>query len=144
MPEHEAPGTSDGLGRLASDAAELADRTFDRMAKELRNARALGQFAVGMGAQEVRRRVRSTPTTPSDETSSPPPSTPSPGTADDAPHGAIDDLISGYDDLSASQVVGLLDDLDHEGLERVADHERRGRGRRTILGRTAQLLEQSP
>ena len=111
---------------------------FDRVAKELRNARALGQLAFGMGSQEVRRRVRPEPSTPSSSRSSTTPSEP----VDDPPFGAIDDLIPGYDDLSASQVVGLLDDLEREGLNRVADHERQGRGRRTILGRTSQLLEQ--
>ena len=139
-PTEDAAPSSDGLSRLANEAAEFADRTYDRVARELRNARALGQMAVTFGTNEVNRRVRPKPAAQPERT---PPSatTSTTDAASTVEHGAIDDLIAGYDDLSASQVVGLLEDLDSAGLERVADHERRGRGRKTILNRAAQLLE---
>lgn len=133
--------SSDGVGRLVNDAAEFADRTYDRLAQELRTARSMGQVAVLFGSNAIKRRVRPQPTAATTE-----PARPSKRHAQgpSVEHGAIDDLIAGYDDLSASQVVGLLEDLDPAGLLRVADHERRGRNRRTILGRLAQLLEQRP
>ncbi len=140
MPD-EAASPHGGLDRLALDAAECADRVFDRVAKELRNARALGQMTVTFGSSQVSRRMRpqSRAGSEAERTSSPSPAEQS--TASD--HGAIDDLIPGYDDLSASQVIGLLEDLESSELARVADHEQRGRGRRTILGRIAQLQEPS-
>jgi hypothetical protein len=47
--------------------------------------------------------------------------------------------IPDYDELSASQVVERLDGLDHESLEAVRRYETEHRGRKTILGKIAQL-----
>ena len=53
----------------------------------------------------------------------------------------IDHLIAGYDDLSASQVVRLLDGLLRDELHELCAYEAATRNRRTILNRAAQLLE---
>jgi hypothetical protein len=47
--------------------------------------------------------------------------------------------IAAYDSLAASQVVARLDALSPDELEAVHGYERAHRGRRTILGKIAQL-----
>lgn len=47
--------------------------------------------------------------------------------------------IEGYNNLSAPQIIGLLEDLSVNELEEVANYERKNRQRRTILNRIAQL-----
>jgi hypothetical protein len=50
--------------------------------------------------------------------------------------------IPGFDTLSASQVVQRLDGLTADELRAVRDHETGHRGRRTILNRVEQLLDE--
>jgi hypothetical protein len=59
--------------------------------------------------------------------------------------GGIDDAvgISGYDSLSASQVVQRLGGLTASQLRAVQAHEQAGRHRRTVLHRVDQLLAES-
>jgi hypothetical protein len=47
--------------------------------------------------------------------------------------------ITNYDSLTATQIIGLLDVLTPAERERVADHEKAHRNRRTVLGRVDQL-----
>ncbi len=70
------------------------------------------------------------------------PAAPAPASApgSDVSSDAVDAAISGYDTLSASQVVRRLDGLGAEELEAVVRHETATRGRRTILHRAQQLL----
>jgi hypothetical protein len=42
--------------------------------------------------------------------------------------------ISGYDDLTAAQIVERLRDLDPDELRRVREYERRNANRKTVLG----------
>jgi hypothetical protein len=42
--------------------------------------------------------------------------------------------ISGYDDLTAAQVIERLRDLDPDELRRVREYERRNANRKTVLG----------
>jgi hypothetical protein len=49
--------------------------------------------------------------------------------------------IEGYDNLSALQIISLLDDLRPQDLEEVAAYEAAHRQRRTILNRIRQLRE---
>ena len=51
----------------------------------------------------------------------------------------IDDLIAGYDSLTAAQILPLLAELEPEGRARVESHERSKRARKTILNRLRQL-----
>jgi len=71
-------------------------------------------------------------------TSAAPPSAPSAATAD-TPGTGVDDLVPGYDDLTAREIVALLDALDPAGLDRVESHESAGRNRSTILTRIRRL-----
>jgi hypothetical protein len=63
---------------------------------------------------------------------------PAPDPADGA---LVEQALAGYDTLSASQVVRRLESLDPEDLRALYRHEASHRNRRTILNRTAQLLE---
>lgn len=73
-------------------------------------------------------------------TSAAPPSPPAPSTATaDTPGTGVDDLVPGYDGLTAREIVALLDTLDPAGLDRVESHESAGRNRSTILTRIRRL-----
>ena len=48
--------------------------------------------------------------------------------------------ISGYDDLTAAQVVTRLSDLDAAELRKVADHERRNANRKSVLAAVEKRL----
>jgi hypothetical protein len=83
----------------------------------------------------------------------PPPAQPSPATADPASavptrtvNGHVPDVsslaIPGFDTLSASQVVQRLDGLSRPELVAVRTYEASTRGRRTILSRVDQLLDE--
>jgi hypothetical protein len=67
---------------------------------------------------------------------------PKPPTVADAP---IDTVvvpplpITNYDSLTAAQIIGLLEALTPAERDRVADHEKAHRNRRTVLGRVDQL-----
>lgn len=47
--------------------------------------------------------------------------------------------IANYDSLTAAQIIGLLDALTPTERNRVAEHEKAHRNRRTVLGRVDQL-----
>jgi hypothetical protein len=55
--------------------------------------------------------------------------------------GALDHLIPGYDQLSASQVLRRLETLSDAELHEISACEAQGRGRQTILAAIAQRLE---
>jgi ferritin-like metal-binding protein YciE len=54
-----------------------------------------------------------------------------------------DDPLPGYDTLSAGQVIARLPDLSAAQLRAVAERERAGRGRSTVLARVDVLLQQA-
>lgn len=67
-----------------------------------------------------------------------------------APHGPLtpadeeDEFpIEGYDGLTVAQVLPLLEDLDGEELEMVAEREEAGKNRRTILKRVDAMLAEA-
>jgi hypothetical protein len=68
------------------------------------------------------------------------PSRPSPGSGHVPPVSALS--IPGFDALSASQVVQRLDGLNRSELVSVRTYESSTRGRRTILSRVDQLLDE--
>ena len=47
--------------------------------------------------------------------------------------------IASYDDLTAREIIGLLDDLDHDQLERIRAHEQANRARKTVLAKLDRL-----
>lgn len=128
-------------------------------------ARTIGQFAVAMGRQRVEKAIADRRGAPGGTPAAEPggaPAEPTDGAeapaepaVDERPEGGAagaagdatatagpqaDGLaIPGYDSLAASQVVQRLAGLSPEELEAVRDYEEATRGRRTILGRIAQL-----
>lgn len=59
-----------------------------------------------------------------------PPSASSPAASD-----GVDDLVEGYDHMTAREVLPLLDGLDGPSLDRIEAHERATRNRSTVLAR---------
>lgn len=136
---------------------ELARRGRERVTGQVTQARVIGQFAVHQGQveagkalararEDARARLGDVAAAPARPAPAPPsspraPRRPAPGpspTARSGPGG--DDLaIPGYDSLSASQVLPRLDGLTAGELEAVRAYEAAHRGRKTILGRIAQL-----
>ena len=146
---------------IAAMVREELPKLIERGHQEATMAKAMGQFAVNMGREELEKRLkkiaerpaqsapRPQPTTAPPSAPSPKP-TPTPAPAPPAPvaetngsavtvHDAQSLAIPGYDSLSASQVVERLAGLNDEELEAIGSYESAGRGRRTILNRVAQL-----
>ena len=48
--------------------------------------------------------------------------------------------IAGYDELTAKEIIGVLDDLTQDQLMRVRNHETRGRNRKTVLAKIDRLV----
>ena len=153
---------------VVEELPKLAERGRDRLGVRVSSARAVGTFAVKAGADEFRRRSesllhrgapRSTP--PGQPTvsraadparegpasgpvpSSPPPPVPMRPEQGNGHIPAVSTLsIPGFDTLSASQVVQRLDGLNRMELVSVRAYEASTRGRRTILNRVDQLLDE--
>ena len=150
---------------------KLADRGREKLGTQVSSARAVGEFVVVAGGKELQRRSGSVfrrPDRQSPESKpgvSAPPlrsvtnpgpgvvPTPSTGNGSVADHpsaptvsahvpAAADLAIPAYDTLSASQVVQRLDGLSRGQLVSARAYEAGTRGRRTILSRVDQLLDE--
>lgn len=140
------------LGEVGSMVPDLAAKGRVRVA----NAKMMGQFAVQMGRAEATRRtglleaqVREflmgagligrdpAPTAAASPQAAAAPSRGAPVQVVAPPVESL--AISDYDSLAASQVVSRLPGLTAEQLQEVHDYERSKRGRKTILGKIAQL-----
>jgi len=138
------------LGLVVS-ARELIPTLADKGREAVTNARAMGEFALGMGQEQANKVVRNLfPDQRSDRRARPAPSAPpSPATNASTPSATVRAFpsappevtmaIPGYDALSASQVVPRLEGLSASELEAVRAYEEAGRGRKTVLSRIAQL-----
>ncbi len=151
-----------GLVDLAADQlAPLVAQGRDRVGRRLVAARMVGKMAVTMARRRAEQLLgpgagpssgavvpvaRSTSQGAEPHGAAPTagrhrPERPGGGTTRD--RGALPDVaglaIPSYDSLAASQVVRRLDALGSEELEAVRRYEEATRGRRTILGRVAQL-----
>ncbi len=144
---------------IAAMLREELPKIVARGQQEATMAKMMGQFAVGMGRQEVEKRLKQIAERPAPKPAATAASTPSPTTppaaaapAPSAPvstpasngtevtvHDANNLAIPGYDTLSASQIVQRLAGLNAEELAAIGSYEAAGRGRRTILNRVAQL-----
>lgn len=143
---------------IAAMLREELPKIVARGQQEANMAKMMGQFAVGMGRQEVEKRLKQIAERPAPKPApAPAPAaapTPAPAPAAAAPatpasngtevtvHDANNLAIPGYDTLSASQVVQRLAGLNAEELAAIGAYEAAGRGRRTILNRVAQLRDQ--
>lgn len=143
-------GPYGALTELTLNPTEAAEGGRRRLEQQVRNARFLGEMTMTQGSRELKRRVsdllgsRGGPT-PATASSAGAPSAKPAGQAPTTPKGPrpdpIDHILEGYDDLSASQVVKLLDSLSIEELQTVSAYEIATRGRRTIATRAGQLIE---
>lgn len=136
-----------GLALSARDLVpELARKGRERVTGQVTSARIVGRFAVQRGQaqaskafqrarQDAHERLASevASTAPA-----PAPAAPARPTAHSGP-GADTLAVPGYDSLSASQVLPRLEGLSGDELEAVRAYEAAHRGRKTILGRIAQL-----
>jgi hypothetical protein len=90
--------------------------------------------------------ARSSPATAPPAESTPPTTDPADAASTRAANGHVPDVASlaipGFDTLSASQVVQRLDGLSRSELVAVRTYEASTRGRRTILSRVDQLLDE--
>jgi hypothetical protein len=148
-------GPVGALAGLSDDSEALAERGRQHVALQLNNAKFLGQMVVTYGSKEVAKRASDLwastvgSSGPAGGQASSQKTEPSNGEHEPtkAPLvvvAPIDHLIAGYDDLSASQVVRLLDGLLPDELHELCTYEGATRNRRTILNRAAQLLEGAP
>lgn len=152
------------------DVPETVAKGKARVDQELRNAKVVGRFAVGVGWRQLKDQIESVGGERDDSGdggdvgdgdsnralsvrsgSQSSPAVRKPGTKSRATTRSaaasrdpeVDHAIPDYDILAASQVVRRLDGLGHGELRAVLRHERATRGRRTILLRAEQLLEGS-
>ncbi len=153
---------------VAEELPKLAARGRDRLGVRVSSARAVGRFAVRAGTDEFRRRSvglfhapsghgtvrsrtagdghgagRSRDGAATRGTTSGRPSVPDAAPAGNGHVPEVSTLsIPGFDSLSASQVVQRLDGLNRMELVSVRAYEASTRGRRTILSRVDQLLDE--
>ena len=143
-------GPYGALTELTLHPATAAESGRRRLEQQIRNARFLGEMTLTHGSRELKRRIGDLLT----GGAASPEATRSEQAADasTAPHDAapaaqrimpdpVDHILAGYDDLSASQVVKLLDALSIGELQSVVTYEEATRGRRTILTRAGQLID---
>jgi hypothetical protein len=134
---------------LAVSAKEVLPELAARGRERVASARIVGQFAVQQGQaqaakaftrarEEAQVRLQHSPVA---DTPAPPEPTPRIVTRTRQATSAVADelAIPGYDSLSASQVLPRLEGLEAIELEAVRAYEAGHRGRKTILGRIAQL-----
>lgn len=135
-----------GLALSARDLVpELARKGRERVTGQVASARVVGRFAVQQGQTQAGRAFQRARQEAEErlagEVVAPPP-VPSPAPAAATAHsgpGADTLAVPGYDSLSASQVLPRLEGLTTDELEAVRAYEAAHRGRKTILGRIAQL-----
>lgn len=148
---------------FAADVRSLLPTLAERGRAQVQMARMIGQFAVKQGQVELDKRVEHAVDLLGElglgdlfrgrgagSASAPPaPAAPAPKAAPAAvaappkPTGpaAATLAIADYDSLAASQVVPRLAGLDADELEQVRRYEAAHRGRKTILGKIAQLQD---
>lgn len=152
---------------LAISAVEelpkMIERGRDVLESSVGAARVIGRVAVNQGRVEINRivsqwndlgtvlrsgamnnrpgpRTAAAPAPLHDATPAPPQAAPTaPRSAKRAAPPPADIGIPGYGSLSASQVVSRLDGLTPQQRDAVKEYEASTRGRRTILGRIAQI-----
>jgi hypothetical protein len=140
-----------GLALSARDLVpELARKGRERVSGQVTSARVVGQFAVQQGQTQAtkafQRARRDAEQRLADEAGTAPTPAPpavkppaAPARAAHSGPGADTLAVPGYDSLSASQVLPRLEGLSGDELEAVRAYEAAHRGRKTILGRIAQL-----
>lgn len=160
-----------GLAIVARDnLPSLIEKGKQRLDQQMTMARMMGQYAVAEGEKQVREKIEEVggtvgslleqaqgarPPGPPDAGGSPASPEPAAPAASEAPssngkaapepaRSSGDHLaITGYDTLSASQIVQRLAGLSADELDAVRAYEESTRGRRTILSKIGQLQAKS-
>ena len=124
---------------LVEDLPGLVERGRSKIAGPLATANMVGRFAY----RTLERRIGSA-LVHEVAPDAPAPPVPSPPRSPLTGNVAVRDLpIAGYDSLAASQIVARLEGLSTVELVDVQSYETSHRGRRTILSRVAQLLDEA-
>jgi hypothetical protein len=134
-----ADGASDAASRTDSDGGNDAASRTDSGGDHAGAGR-VSDAAMTPASAEAAAHAAPTPhaatrprTPPRDVTPRPP--------VDPADAAAVEQVLAGYDTLSASQVVRRLESLEPDDLRAVQRYEASHRNRRTILNRSRQLIE---
>ena len=138
---------------LVSKGADALPELVERGRARTANARVIGQFALGATNTKARQAVTdaeqhiaaflkivadsSAPKRSAANGTPSPTSTPSAESSEDQE--GVDDLIPGYADMTAAQILPLLAELSSEQRERIEAFERGARARKTVLNRLRQL-----
>ncbi|MCP5027179.1 MAG: hypothetical protein GY929_12930 [Actinomycetia bacterium] len=131
---------------LAVSCTDVVPDLAQRGRHHVRNAQAIGKFAIDSGQHKVGA-VLNDPDSPMGDilrglgllTDTPPGPTNRGGEPTDPPEVPI----AGYDQLTAAEIVPLLPALGTDDLQLVLEHEQAGRSRKTILNRIGQLQSRS-
>lgn len=137
MTASEKPSPIDSLKksaeRLAVSATMIGAKVLsdpkvagpsEKIQRELRQAKAVGQFTVLSASAKVKQSLKKTPASPTVETEPESATEPAP----EAPR-----CVPDYVNMSASQIVPLLKGLTDEERAEVLTYEQATRGRKTIL-----------
>ncbi|CAN5402620.1 hypothetical protein BH10ACT1_BH10ACT1_27210 [soil metagenome] len=143
---------------FALEARRLLPSFVERGRQQVQMAKMIGQFAVKQGETEGKARLAkaqvqaeailaefglraSEDEAPSDHVVAVAPAAPEPGRPPAARSSAASAelAVSDYDSLAASQVIPRLPGLEASELEAVRRYEAAHRGRKTILGKIAQI-----
>lgn len=116
---------------VADQLPELVRRGRERFSGQVKLAQVLGRVAVGSARRQAEAVFRGPPPreTPNKPSEAPPDSS------------VAARAIPGYDQLTAAEVIGHLPSLTRDDLRSIREYEESHRGRRTVLGRIAQLLD---
>ena len=139
---------------LVSKSADALPELVKRGRARASNARVIGQFALGATNSKARQAVSdaeqhiaaffkivadsSSPKRPTTDGQAPT-AAESPPVAKESSRDSVDDLIPGYLDMTAAQILPLLAGLSAEQRVRIESFERDSRSRKTILNRLRQL-----
>ncbi len=140
---------------FALEARKLLPSFVERGRQQVQMAKMIGQFAVAQGQTEAKTRLgkaqeqaesvldelglRPGAPAPSAPAVSTPPAASSAAPTPRSSHASSGLAIADYDSLAASQVIPRLAGLEPAELEAVRAYETAHRGRKTILGKVAQI-----
>ena len=146
IPDGAIPGAgaAGAAGVHAADAvAKVAARFITELGSQLGLApSSSGPTATAREGSEPESKPHETSESVVDESVEPGEKTAPDGVATDAtaPSRTARLPIAGYDDLTAKEIIGLLDDLTHDQLVRVRSHEATNRNRKTVLAKIDRLV----
>lgn len=129
-------------GAAGAQAADVVAKVAARFITELGAQVGLAPSEPDPGSQVAAQRTGS-PSEPPSTTNGAPAGKPAGSDAvppvDSSPTKTARLPIAGYDDLTAKEIIGLLEDLTQDQLRRVRSHETANRNRKTVLAKIDRL-----